>query len=326
MAHQAIGCNARKAQDEHKPGDYILQSADVGCLLGWESRNSGKRRSVQSDNTRAWTEGNRTTGNRSRRRETVGESTKQSTKQCKMQGVSDSPLVCTTGLMQSSRWVLFRFVLAMSAYNMNGGSPCIFRTYLANANAMPDCTIWEVLRATMTHPSLFKEIEVGKPGQRERFVEGGLACGNPTSHLLDEAARLFPGRHVACIISIGAGHAHTIAIPRSSGVERALRLRNPVARALEAAHGIATDNERVADEMSKRFSNTRDFYYRLNVNQGMQDMHASEWERRDEVVAHTRAYMRQAESDKTLDAVVEAIRKRNAALATLDIGEVISAQ
>jgi hypothetical protein len=174
----------------------------------------------------------------------------------------------------------------MSAYNMNGGSPCIFRTYRASANGMPDCAIWEVLRATMTHPSLFKGIEIGKLGLRERFVEGGLACSNPTSYLLDEAKRLFPGRQVACIISLGAGHAITINIPRSSRLQRALRIGISVARALKAAHGIATDNERVANEMSKRFSDT----------------------------------MRQAESDRTLDAVVNAIFNRNAVLETIDIG------
>jgi predicted acylesterase/phospholipase RssA len=228
--------------------------------------------------------------------------------------------------MQSSRQNLVRFVLAMSAYNMNGGSPCLFRTYPANANAMPDCNIWEVLRATMTHPSLFKGIEIGKAGLRERFVQGGLGCGNPTSYLLDEAKRLFPGRKVACIISIGAGHARTIAIPKISRLNRALRLESSVSRALEATHGMATDNERVADEMSKRFADAKGFYYRLNVNQGMQGIEASEWERLDEVVAHTRAYMRQLESDRSLDAIVEAVRKRNATLDAIDIGEITLAQ
>jgi hypothetical protein len=173
----------------------------------------------------------------------------------------------------------------------------------------------------MTHPSLFRSIEVGEFGLRERFVDGALGCGNPILHLLEEAERVFPGRTVASIVSIGAGHAHTINIPKSSGLERALRIGNPGVYALKAAHGMATDNERVANEMAKRFANTKERYYRLNVNQGMQGVEASEWERLDEVAAHTRVYMLQAESNRTIDATVNAICKTKAALDTFHISE-----
>jgi predicted acylesterase/phospholipase RssA len=191
---------------------------------------------------------------------------------------------------------------------------------------MPDCPIWEAVRATMAHPSLFKSFEVGAPGLRERFVEGALGCGNPTSHLLDEAKRVFPGRKVASIVSIGSGHAQTIHIPQSSGLKRALRSGSSVVRALKAAHGMATDNERVADEMAKRFAKTKELYYRLNVNQGLQGVEASEWERLDEVATHTRVYMQQVESSRTIDGTVDAICKRDAVLDTVHIGEVLSAQ
>jgi predicted acylesterase/phospholipase RssA len=209
----------------------------------------------------------------------------------------------------------------MPVSNVNGDSPCTFRTYSHAANAVPDCTIWQVLRATMTHPSLFKAVEIGELGLRERFVEGGLVCSNPTSHLLDEAKRLFPGRQVGCIISIGAGHARTMTIPRSNWVKRALWIGRPTTRALKAAHGIATDNERVADEISKRFAATRDVYYRMNVSQGVQGIKVSQWERLDEVVARTRAYMRQVENNRTLDAMVGAMHKQNSVVDTHPFGE-----
>jgi hypothetical protein len=212
----------------------------------------------------------------------------------------------------------------MSAYN--GGSPCTFRTYPATSNAMPDCAIWGVLRATMTDPSLFKAIKVGESGLPDRFVAGGYDCSNPTSHLLDEAKRLFPGRQVGCTVSIGAGHAQTIAIPSSSWFERALRIRSPVTGALKAAHRMATDSEKVADEISKRFADTKDFYYRLNVNQGMQGINTSEWERQEEVVAHTRTYMRQTEIDSMLNEVVAAMHKQNAVVETYEIGEAFDTQ
>jgi predicted acylesterase/phospholipase RssA len=214
----------------------------------------------------------------------------------------------------------------MSAYNMNAGSPCFFRTYPATSNAIADCKIWEALRATMAHPSLFKSIEIGELGLRERFVDGALGCGNPTSHLLDEAKRVFRGRRITSIVSIGAGHAHIVQIPQCSGLERALRIDSPVARALKAAQGMAADNERVADEVAKRFVETKELYYRLNVNQGLQGIEASKWERLDEVATHTRVYMQQVESSRTIDGTVDAICKRDAVLDTVHIGGALLAQ
>jgi hypothetical protein len=191
---------------------------------------------------------------------------------------------------------------------------------------MPDCAIWGVLRATMTDPSLFKAIKIGESGLPDRFVAGGYDCSNPTSQLLDEAKRLFPGRQVGCIVSIGAGHAQTIAIPGSNWFERALRIGSPATRALKAACQMATDSEKVAEEISKRFAGQKDSYYRLNVSQGMQGMKTSEWERQEEVVAHTRSYLRQTEIDSTLNEVVAAMHKQNAVVETYEIGEAFDTQ
>ena len=100
------------------------------------------------------------------------------------------------------------FVLAMSALNMSARIPRLFRTYQAPKYRSPNCTIWEAVRATSAVPTFFPRIVIdGEP-----YVDGGMGCNNPVQQVLQEAELLFPDRHVACVISIGTGQAHTIGI------------------------------------------------------------------------------------------------------------------
>lgn len=193
-------------------------------------------------------------------------------------------------------------IFAMSKHNLNAGIPCIFRSYPASSNQMPPCALWETLRATTAHPDLFKSIDIGEPHLRESFVDGGLGCSNPLRHILEEATKLFPDQEVTSIISIGAGQARTIQIPKPSPFQRILPIN-----AIVAMKEIATDSERVAHEMSQRFRNTKNLYFRFNVDQGMQGVGISEWERLPEVNAHTRAYMQHVECDTALNLVASTV-------------------
>ncbi|CAE6455458.1 unnamed protein product [Rhizoctonia solani] len=195
-------------------------------------------------------------------------------------------------------------VFAMSKHNINASTPILFRSYLPKANRAPDCTIWEALYATMAHPDFFKSIEIAENSVNYSFIGGELGNSNPIAHLLTEVRELYPGRHVSCILSIGAGHAHTIQIPDSG--------RHPVSFAMRA---MATDSERVAEEMARRFQETRGVYFRFNVDQGIQDVEADDWEKLSIVGAHTRAYMNKFEVNRGMHEAVKAIHCRNAALA-----------
>jgi predicted acylesterase/phospholipase RssA len=215
---------------------------------------------------------------------------------------------------------LVSVVYAMSAYNMNSSLPRAFRTYSAHATGLSNCTIWEALRASTTHPQLFKEFTAGSRGERERFVYGGLGCSNPTARLLEEAKVVFPDRKVASIVSIGSGHAQTIQI--EEGRSRRGLFGEPVMeRVLRATCEMAVDNERVAEEMARRFADLEFGYYRLNVEQGTQGIDAKEWEKMSEVAAHTQAYLERVETKAKLDKLVDAIQLRIAMLETNQIGE-----
>jgi hypothetical protein len=45
---------------------------------------------------------------------------------------------------------------------------------------------------TCANPDLFKNIEIGEPGMREPFIDGGFSCTNPIIYLLEEAKLMFP--------------------------------------------------------------------------------------------------------------------------------------
>ncbi|KAG8724639.1 hypothetical protein FRC09_016184 [Ceratobasidium sp. 395] len=207
-------------------------------------------------------------------------------------------------------------VFAMSEHNMNASTPRIFRSYQGLANQMPNCPIWQVLRATMAHPELFKSFQIGETSTaQERLVGGDIACSNPTRHVLAEFSALYPKLQVASIVCIGAGHARTIQIPKSNPLHRLMPMN-----VLEAMKNIATDSEREAQDMAVRFQSTVDVYFRFSVDQGMQDVRMSKWQEENQVAAHTRTYMQRAEVNRQIDKAARTIADRKGVLIGADIG------
>ncbi|CAE6466789.1 unnamed protein product [Rhizoctonia solani] len=205
-------------------------------------------------------------------------------------------------------------VFAMSKHNVNAALPTMFRSYKVSANRGPDCTLLDALHATMAHPNLFKDIEIGDGALRQSFVGGDLGCSNPMVHVLAEVKRVYPGRHVSCILSIGAGHARTISIPDYSLREQLFRTQD-----LVAMKNMATDSERVAEEMAIRFEETRGVYFRLNVDQLAQDAEAEDWERLNDVTAHTKAYLLNVEIGRRINELAQAIKRQDNVVETESI-------
>ncbi|CAE7111347.1 unnamed protein product [Rhizoctonia solani] len=204
-------------------------------------------------------------------------------------------------------------VFAMARHNLNAGLPVMFRSYNADINPGPDCTIWEALYATMAHPDLFKSIEIIDSSIPQSFVGGEIGCCNPLTHVLNEVKRLHPERHIACIISIGAGHARTIQVPSPS---RWYRIQDVV-----VMKDMATDSERVAEEMTLRFQDTSNVYFRFNIDQGMQNMKDGSWEKMGEAVQHAMVYMQKSETSQKLEGAVRAGMQRRGTVSTAHAGD-----
>ncbi|QRV95420.1 kinesin light chain [Ceratobasidium sp. AG-Ba] len=197
-------------------------------------------------------------------------------------------------------------VFAMSEHNLTASAPRIFRSYTGPNNEMPNCPIWQAIRASMAHPALFKSIVINDGAVGETLVGGDVGCSNPTRHVLGEVSAMHSDQYVSSIVCIGAGHARTIEIPRSNPLHRTIPTN-----VLIAMKNVATDSEKVAQEMEAQFQGTN-AYWRLSVDQGMQGVRASQWQRMNEVVAHTRAYTHKPDVTDCLQKVAQAMVNRNA--------------
>jgi predicted acylesterase/phospholipase RssA len=204
---------------------------------------------------------------------------------------------------------------------MRAGIPVHFRTYQSEWNPAPNCKIWEAARATSAAPTFFKSITVSSDdGIPMKFIDGGMAVNNPTERVLSEANKLFSGHNqqLSCILSIGTGQSKTISVPEAGAMTN---MFVPAAQLAGAVKKIATDCEKMADEMSSRFAPHPGVYFRFSVDQGLQDVGLGAYEKLSELAAHTSAYMRLHGNDTKADQVATAL-KSTRSWATLPIADV----
>lgn len=154
--------------------------------------------------------------------------------------------------------------------------------------------IWEAARATSAAPTFFKCIEIGEPGLKEPFIDGGMGRNNPSQCLLHEAEMVFPNRRIGCLISIGCGQASTIGI----GSKPTLFHRILPLHVVSALRFIATDCETTAQDVARQFKDREHVYYRFNVEQGLQKIGMNQYGRLEEVTAHTKQYLRKEEHSR----------------------------
>ncbi|KIJ39564.1 hypothetical protein M422DRAFT_174934, partial [Sphaerobolus stellatus SS14] len=211
------------------------------------------------------------------------------------------------------------FVCSRAAQDLPAGIPQLFRTYQSPEAKTYNCMIWEAARATSAAPKFFEGISIAGPGYpNQSYVDGGLGRNNPTKQILEEARLIFPDRHVACVISIGTGKPSTIFIPKPSFFQRILPselIRNTIA--------IATDCEAIEQEVAKHFRSVSDFYYRFNVEQGMQSIGLADFDKMENVVAHTDQYIRGEEVKQRFANAVSALCRRRSLIPTTHLSMAI---
>ena len=194
---------------------------------------------------------------------------------------------------------------------MSASIPILFRTYQSH-ETHSHCKIWEAARATSAAPTFFKHIEIGN---KQPFIDGGLGCNNPSRVVLDEAKAVFGDHQIGCLVSIGTGQAEVINIKKPGFLQQILP--TDVIKALKA---ISTDCEATHEEMLRLFGNSPNTYFRLNVEQGMQGLELSEWEKLANVEAHTTTYLRRKEVNEKLTLMVNAINCPKAQLMIEQLG------
>ncbi|CAE6483275.1 unnamed protein product [Rhizoctonia solani] len=198
------------------------------------------------------------------------------------------------------------FVCAMQANNMTAGIPTLIRTYSVPENDGPKCRITQAALATTATMGYFKPVTIEDSGIGMTYIDGGLSGNNPTAHVLAEAERVFADQNVSCVVSIGAGHLRPISL-KSKGVGMT----------------IAQDSERVAQEMARRFQYTSNIYFRFNVDQGMQTIGATSWEKMPEVISHTQQHIKLSEVTSRLTQAAKALVTPNAFIPVTQLSGII---
>lgn len=94
-------------------------------------------------------------------------------------------------------------VVAMREVNLRG-VPHLFRSYISPSSAgnTDQCTIWEAARATTAASTFFKPITIN----RSSYIDGAMGLyNNPAELALNEAEKMWPGREIGLLLSIGTG-------------------------------------------------------------------------------------------------------------------------
>ncbi|QRV99989.1 nephrocystin-3 protein [Ceratobasidium sp. AG-Ba] len=189
------------------------------------------------------------------------------------------------------------FVCVTLTHTMRAGMGVLLRSYPTNLNSTygSNCTLSEAIRTTCTSAGQFKPVEIMEPDRTiMTYLDGTIGHSNPTPCLLDEAEAVFPGEEIACLISLGAGQRDIISVPGSSISQSSWNSdMNATYKAL------ATDAERTAEAMEKRFKRIPSFYFRFSVDQGLQHVDLADWNKC--IIPHAWAYLRLSDIQSKLD-------------------------
>jgi predicted acylesterase/phospholipase RssA len=161
---------------------------------------------------------------------------------------------------------------------MNKGVPLILRTYDSPKGRADTCTIHQAARATSAAPKYFTSQRVyGK-----KWIDGANGHNNPTLLAQTEAERLWPGRKIDTIVSIG------------SGTRRDISAKNPK----QACVGQTTGSHSVHSSMEE-LNETSGNYFRFDVPELGSEVEISAWKKMDYIEDRTRKYL-QTEEVQTL--------------------------
>ncbi|KAH8833187.1 hypothetical protein DL96DRAFT_1811706 [Flagelloscypha sp. PMI_526] len=182
------------------------------------------------------------------------------------------------------------FVCAVSSDNMS--TPRLLRNYKVRSNASPDCKVWEAAVATCALVGIFASITISSTHVREQYIGGEVRWSNPTHELTVEVANIFAGREIACIVSVGSGHPRVLSLSEDNN---------------NLFRRIAGDCEHVANDLFHRFSKVPDLYWRLNVEQGLQEIDSANIQDLTKVLASTCSYLQTSRPNNDVDAMIEVL-------------------
>ncbi|KAH8915094.1 FabD/lysophospholipase-like protein [Atractiella rhizophila] len=165
----------------------------------------------------------------------------------------------------------------VSRYESDAVCSTEMRTYDVRhaARFAAQCNVWEAARATSSDPDFFLPMVIDKT----KYV--AMGNNNPAALAIDESKRIWGERsQLACLVSLGSGLAQAVSLGHTlAQIERAVRA------IVKDCSGVANQVKMMMQE--QRLGNR---YHRLSV-QTMGGIKWEEWERTEDIVGRTKAYM-----------------------------------
>jgi len=215
------------------------------------------------------------------------------------------------------------FVVATKGLHADG-PPTLFRSYQCQGYSHSKCAIWEAARATSATPTFFKPIKIEIPRPGATFVDGGLMHNNPGELALSEGHRIWTHAKRFCLVSIGTGRLKSVRvvdiqstgstefnsfkvsswIPGAKRAKTMTRIPSGLTvlnKMTEACVELTANSEFVHQRLLKLATSgdpeKKFLYHRFNVERDMQDIELQEWDKMEEMTAHTSVYMEEGEGE-----------------------------
>jgi hypothetical protein len=180
-------------------------------------------------------------------------------------------------------------VLAITSLN-GAARPYLFRSYASHRPASA-FAIHEVARATVSTTRLFPAISLGDLSIQS-IDAGSTDYHNPAEVAVGEAAALWPGRPIDCLVSLGTGFQKNFSV--GEGWSEAAQTCLEIMRSCEQVH-----------DTMYRMSQLRNFaYFRFNVNRGLDGVGLLEWSEmgsRGDLAEVTGSYVRRNRVNDQVD-------------------------
>ena len=102
--------------------------------------------------------------------------------------------------------------------------------------------VWQAGLATAAAPTYFDPVVI----EGSSYVDGGVLFNNPTEVMLQEIDRIWKGRKIGCIVSVGCGR---VAATRTSASKTASTRLPPMVQAMVRVSSQTTDTECIHRKM-----------------------------------------------------------------------------
>lgn len=163
------------------------------------------------------------------------------------------------------------FVCTVSAFSTHVE---LLRSYKSRKGGHPnyDCFVWEAVRATSAAPLFFEPVTL--ESSKTTFIDGGIRANNPIDQISSEAERIWPGREIGCLVSIGTGITSAKAFePTKSKLHEILRSLADIATDADAKARVYRDTK-VGRQLQRNKK-----YFRYSIPHGMDNVDLAEFEK-----------------------------------------------